>query len=144
MARLKPEGYIVASSSRDLGNGVITIYAADGVPPNRQVTDVFPPDVPTPNTGLHYACYALLEQFGAAFLHPLDPFIPSDVKLSTYVSLASPHDLKGNCPAFSNPKSSCLCTTASLVSVFFRKSPLSGPFAAGTTILSILWTLRTS
>lgn len=91
MAILKPEGFIVKSDSYNLGKGLITIYAADGVPPNRQITDVFPPDLPVPNTGLNYACYALLEQFGAAFLHPLDPYIPNDVQLTTYVPI---HSLK--------------------------------------------------
>lgn len=84
MSTLRPEGYILRSAQQNLGNGLITILAADGVPPNRQVTDVFPANQAPPNTGLHYACYALLEQFGAAFLHPLDPYIPEGITLPTY------------------------------------------------------------
>lgn len=90
VAALSPESYILAAAQKNLGQGPITIYAANGVPPNRKVTDVFPADQNVPNTGLHYACYALLERFGAAFLHPLDPYIPESVVLSTYVHPSFP------------------------------------------------------
>ena len=89
VSRLPPEGYIVRAGSLSTGQGFITIFAADGVPPNQKVTDVFPPSLNLPNTGLHYACYALLEQLGFGFFQPLEPFIPVPPNFSKYVPHSS-------------------------------------------------------
>jgi hypothetical protein len=81
---LGAEGFIVRSGTLQVSGGWITVFAADGVAPNPKITDVFPPGQPIPNTGRNYACYALLEKLGFAFLHPLQPHIPSPPSYDVY------------------------------------------------------------
>jgi hypothetical protein len=70
LAALGPEGYVLASGSVTVDATRYDVVAADGVPAA--------PDhhVPSPG-GAAFGSYALLEELGFAFLHPLAPTLPT-------------------------------------------------------------------
>ena len=135
---LPPEGYIIKSASVAFQGDTVSVYAADGVPPNQKVTDVFPPDLPLPNTGLNYGCYALLEELGFGFFQPLDPVIPSSPKFFAYVFvfLISVRFVPSRV-------SDIFMRLKGTGSILVTRDQ-SGPFAVGTITLSTPLSLRTS
>jgi hypothetical protein len=70
LAALGPEGYVLASGSVTADTARYDVVAADGV--------AAAPDhhVPSPG-GAAFGSYALLEELGFAFLHPLAPTVPT-------------------------------------------------------------------
>ena len=65
---LAPEGYVVRSGKR----GDATLLVADGAPAK---------DRPHGNLGALHGAYALLEELGYGFLHPLAPLIPKTLRV---------------------------------------------------------------
>ena len=70
IAGLGPEGFIVRSGL----HGASPLIAADGLPAAQQPRRVG-------NLGVTYAAYALLSKLGFAFLHPLAPFVPGEIRI---------------------------------------------------------------
>lgn len=70
VAKLAPEGFIVRSGKR----GSARVLVADGVPAK---------DHPHGNLGLLHGAYAVLEEIGFGFLHPLAPVVPKPLRLPT-------------------------------------------------------------
>src|SRR4051812_43033515 len=67
LAKLGPEGFVVRSGKAG-GKGDTTIVAAQGNAPAAETAA-------HGNLGTSYAAYALLEELGFAFLHPLAPTV---------------------------------------------------------------------
>jgi len=67
-AALEPEAFVVRSGKR----GAATVLAADGAPAKSH---------PHGNLGALHGAYALLEELGFAFLHPLAPVVPKTLRL---------------------------------------------------------------
>jgi len=67
---LEPEAFIVRSGK----HGSATVLAADGAPAKSH---------PHGNLGAYHGAYALLEELGFAFLHPLAPVVPKPLRLPT-------------------------------------------------------------
>lgn len=65
---LAPEAFVVRSGKR----GAATVLAADGAPAKSH---------PHGNLGALHGAYALLEELGFAFLHPLAPVVPKPLRL---------------------------------------------------------------
>lgn len=65
------EGFVLRSAEQ----GGVTRIAAAGNPPAHDPHGI------TVNRGVLYGAYALLEELGFAFLHPLDPTVPSGLRL---------------------------------------------------------------
>jgi hypothetical protein len=69
-SRLAPEAFVVRKGKR----GDATVLAADGRPAKRH---------PHGNLGALHGAYALLEELGFAFLHPLAPVVPRPLRVPT-------------------------------------------------------------
>ena len=79
-SKLAPEAFIVRSGKR----GEATLLVADGQPAK---------DRPHGNLGALHAAYALLEELGFGFLHPLAPLVPKTLRVpsATIDITSSPH-----------------------------------------------------
>jgi hypothetical protein len=69
-AKLAPEAFIARSGKR----GEATVLAADGAPAKNH---------PHGNLGALHGAYALLEELGFGFLHPLTPVVPKPLRVPT-------------------------------------------------------------
>lgn len=67
---LAPEAFVMVSG--EIGDA--SVFATDGMP-------LDPDPMEHPNLGIAFGAYAMLEELGFAFLHPLDPTLPEALPL---------------------------------------------------------------
>ncbi|HEY1100005.1 MAG TPA: hypothetical protein VGF99_13805 [Myxococcota bacterium] len=73
---LDPEGYLIEGGTITSGAVDWQVLATDGVPSSPTLPNGRPNHLPSPG-GAAYGSYALLEELGFAFMHPLEPTMPT-------------------------------------------------------------------